>query len=96
MRDLKNIPNTAPVSSDYPHGAIRNESEGVIGTAVIEELYGDIVANNFAALDAAGITLNNLKDNATNGYQLLRAYERLFSEPVGQMSWRCDWVIPDC
>lgn len=85
MRDLKNIPNISPVSSDYPHGAIKNTSGADVGTPIIAEVYGDIVQNAWRAMDVAGVSANGIPDNMSNGFQLLRAYERLFSDKIGKV-----------
>lgn len=77
MRLLSNIPNTDAPSSDYPGGKIRNKNISnvppIIGTPIIEELYGDIVQFFQRLLVLGGVTPNELPDNVTNGYQTVEA-----------------------
>jgi hypothetical protein len=77
MRLLSNIPNTDAPDSNYPGGRIRNKNNStvppVIGTPIIEELYGDIVQFFQRLLVLGSVTPNELPDNVTNGYQLIEA-----------------------
>lgn len=75
-------PRTAPVSGDYPYGAIRDDVAGppyVPGTPVNTTVYGDF-HQYFARMAAnAGITLNDLLENTTNGFQYVQALNTLYN-----------------
>lgn len=77
MRKLVDVPNTDTPTTDYPKGRIRNKNISnvppIVGTPIIEELYGDIVQFFQRLLVLSGITENQLPDNVTNGYQTVEA-----------------------
>jgi len=77
MRKLADISNVDVPSSDYPKGRIRNKNTAVappvLGTPIVEELYGDIVQFFQKLVIDAAITENELPDNVTNTYQLFEA-----------------------
>ena len=77
-RILLNINNVDAADADYLAGRIRNKSvsPAVVGTPVVEELYGDLIQAFQKMLIVAGITVNDLPDNETNGYQLLEALKK--------------------
>lgn len=81
MRLLTDIPNTDPPSSDYPKGRIRNKNISnvppVVGTPIVEELYGDIVQFFQRLMTIGQLTANGLAENVTNGYQLIDALYRV-------------------
>lgn len=76
LKDNSGITNVL-VNSQYPNGAIINETDSIDGTAVINEIYNDILVNNYKILEAAGIETNAEADNEDNGYQLLEAHQKL-------------------
>lgn len=72
-------PNTDGVSSSFPYGKIRDEVSPGDGTPVNTLVYGDF-HQFFARLAAlAGITLNDLPDNLTNGFQFVDALQNLIA-----------------
>jgi hypothetical protein len=81
MRILSNISNTDAISGTYPNGRIRNKntvsSPPVVGTPIVEEIYGDIVLYFQKLVSFVGITFNDLPDNETNGYQTLNSIFKL-------------------
>ncbi len=79
MRKLENIPNTDPPDSNYKKGRIRNKTGLVIGTPIIEQLYGDIVEFIHKLVSISGITENDLPDNETNGHQVFEAFGKSLS-----------------
>jgi hypothetical protein len=87
MRRLSDITNTDAPSSDYPGGRIRNKDNTaippIVGTPVIEQLYGDIVQFFQRLLVLGSVTANNLADNVTNGYQTVTA---LWNAILGQFT----------
>ncbi len=64
-------------SSNFPDGAIINETTLTSGTPVVEEVYGDVLTNVYNLLREAGIDASGLQDNNTNGYQVVEALKRL-------------------
>lgn len=78
MKTINQIPSIAKqVDSNFPHGAIVNETDTSDGTPVIREIYNDILTNIYKLLDVTGITPNNLEDNTINGHQILNALKKL-------------------
>lgn len=73
MRKLTDATNVNAPDSDYPYGRSRNDAGAIIGTAVIETLLGDLLVNIQKLAAAAGVTVNSLPDNETNGYQLFES-----------------------
>lgn len=71
-------PNTDAASAAYPYGNIRDNTGSNNGTPVNAYVYADF-HQFFAKLAAeAGVTLNDLPDNATNGFQYYEALVSLF------------------
>jgi hypothetical protein len=87
MRKLADIPNTDAPSTNYPGGRIRNKNNStvppIIGTPIVEELYGDMVQFFQRLLVMGSVTPNDLPDNVTNGYQTIQA---LFSAILAQFA----------
>jgi len=77
MKTIEQLAIPKEVSSDYPFGAIINETDTVDGTPVIREIYNDHLVNNYKLLDEVGMTPTGLEDNETNGYQILEAHKLL-------------------
>lgn len=76
---ITSVPNFQAATGEYPSGRVQNESTGVTGTAVVEELYGDVIQFFEKIVRDASITKNNLADNETNGYQLVEALDARIS-----------------
>lgn len=70
MKKLQNVPTIGAPDSDYPKGFI---NPGV--TKVSSDIYGDIVETVHKIVGNANITENDVKDNVTNGHQMLQAVE---------------------
>ncbi len=79
MRSLKDNHLLTPVliNSQYPNGAIIDETLSTVGTAVVGEIYNDILVNAYKILATAGLNTNGIADNEDNGYQLLIALQQL-------------------
>lgn len=77
MRVLSTISNVDAPTTDYPGGRIRNKNNAVVppvvGSPVVEEMYGDIIQFFQRLLVLGGVTPNDLPDNVTNGYQAILA-----------------------
>lgn len=84
MRSLKDNNGLTPIliNSEYPNGAIIDETLGNPGTAVIGEIYNDILVNAYKILEVAGISTNGIADNEDNGYQLLIALQKLVNADI--------------
>lgn len=72
-RNLTSIPDIQAPDADYPVGRIQNEDAPIVGTPIIEELYGDPVQFFHKLLRLAGITHNGLPENETYGFQFIEA-----------------------
>jgi hypothetical protein len=74
-RNLSSQSNVDTPSSDYPSGRIRNKNNSanppIVGTPIIEEIYGDIIEFFQKLLRLGSINPNGYPDNETNGHQLL-------------------------
>lgn len=74
-RNLSSQSNVDTPSSDYPSGRIRNKNNSanppIVGTPIIEEIYGDIVEFFQKLLRLGDIAPNDIPDNETNGHQLI-------------------------
>lgn len=78
MKTINQIPSIVKqVDSNFPHGAIINETDTSDGTPVIREIYNDILTNIYRLLDETNIIPNNIEDNTTNNYQILDALKKL-------------------
>lgn len=73
MRKLSDTPNIGGSNSAYPDGVIIDNAGAIVGTALTEILYGDLMQVVHKLKRLAGITENNLPDNETNGFQILTA-----------------------
>jgi hypothetical protein len=69
-REIIDFGNYTPVSSTYPYGQIKDETGTNDGTPVSVLTNGDIQQFFQRLLQTSGITINNLPDNADNGFQL--------------------------
>jgi len=68
-------------NSKYPFGAnIKNETDTENGTPVIREIYGDVLMNLYKVMQLAGITPNNVEDNADTQFQLVEGFKKFSNE----------------
>lgn len=80
MRSLQDVPRILPADGDYPNGRIGNSepaqggNPAIVGTAIVEELQGDLIQLIQKLIIDAGVVPNGLPDNVSNGYQLLEAF----------------------
>lgn len=78
MKKINDIPDIVKeVNSNFPDGAIINETETNDGTPVIREIYNDILVNLYRIMREVGLDSNGLEDNETNGYQIVEAIKKL-------------------
>jgi hypothetical protein len=79
MRSLKDIQllTSVLVDADYPDGAIINETVSQAGTAVINEVYNDVLVNLYKLLSITGNTSNGVADSESTTYQILGALQKL-------------------
>lgn len=79
MRSLKDNQTLTPVlvNANYPDGAIINETTSQPGTAVVEEVYNDVLVNVFKIIDLVLGGTNGIADNESTSYQLLAALQKL-------------------
>lgn len=79
MRSLKDNQAITPVriNTNYPDGQIIDETTPGSGTAVIEEIYGDVLANIYKAIRVTGGTTTGTPDNESTAYQFLDALQKL-------------------
>jgi hypothetical protein len=77
MRTIKNL--AVPQNSDpkFPFSTIQNEDDTLDGTPVVEEIYGDILTNNYKLLQTVGLTPTGTQDNDDTQYQILEALQIL-------------------
>ena len=73
-----NIDNSDP--ANYPDGRVKNDNGSGNGTAVNEQVYGDIHEMMAKLMRLYGIPYNGLPDNETNGYQSIEALRALASK----------------
>ena len=77
MKVIEQLSVPKEVNSDFPFGAIINETDTEDGTPVVREIYNDLLVNCYKILALAGITPNGGEDNETSGYQLVEAIRNL-------------------
>ena len=70
MKKLQNVPTIGAPDSEYLKGYI---DPGV--TKVASDIYHDVVETMHKMVGNVGITENDVKDNETNGHQMLQAIE---------------------
>lgn len=90
-RNLTSVPDIEPVSGDYPSGRIQNEDPPVVGTPIIEELYGDLVQFFHKIMRLAGLAYNGLPDNETNSFQFITALGTWIRSLTGSLSTQGVW-----
>lgn len=79
MRSLKDNQALTPVlvNANYPDGSIINETDSQPGTAVVEQVYNDVLVNIFKIIDLVLGGTNGTPDNEATTYQLLAALQKL-------------------
>jgi hypothetical protein len=77
MKTIEQLSIPKQVDSNFPFGAIINETDTVDGTPVVREIYNDHLVNHYKLLEEVGIVANGTEDNETNGYQILEALKKL-------------------
>lgn len=79
MRSLKDNRTLTPVliNTNYPDGAIINETLSQSGTAVVNEIYNDLLANVYKIIELVLGGTNGIADNESTAYQLLAALQKL-------------------
>ena len=65
MKVIEQLSVPKEVSSDFPFGAIINETDTEDGTPVVREIYNDLLVNCYKILTLAGITPNGGEDSET-------------------------------
>lgn len=73
---------TVAAGGVVPFGALKNAPSG---TRVNTKMLGDIWQMMMQMAAGAGITLNNLPDNNTNGYQFTEALSKVIGNHAGQI-----------
>jgi len=76
MRKLSQLPVVKQVDSDFPNGAIKNETDINEGTPVVREIYNDPLVNLYKILDLAGVVFDGTEDKEGK-YQLVEAIRKL-------------------
>lgn len=79
MRSLKDNEGLTPVevNAAFPDGAIIDETNSVAGTAVVREIYNDILVNLYKLIRLTGDETNGIEDSELTSYQLLAAMQRM-------------------
>lgn len=77
MKTIEQLAIPKEVSSDFPFGAIINETDTTDGTPVAREIYNDILVNCYKLLELSGITPTGDEDSESNGYQIIEAIQKL-------------------
>lgn len=80
---VENYVNASAPSGAYPKGQITDDPDGIAGTPVDVNTYGDIHQTFMRLLLEVGVTANILPDNNTNGYQYFNALKTL----MGRDAW---------
>lgn len=81
MKVLGGLPIVKDSNAKYPFGAnIQNETDTLDGTPVVREIYGDVLMNLYRVIQMAGITPNNIEDNADTQFQLVEAFKKFSNE----------------
>lgn len=77
MKTIEQLPIPKQVDSDFPFGAIINETDTEQGTPVVREIYNDILVNLYKLLDLANITPTGNEDSESTQYQIVQALKLL-------------------
>lgn len=78
-RKLEDKPNVIAPDGTYPYGRIKDNTGANDGTPVNELVYGDFHQFFAKMAAAAGITLNGLPENLTNGFQYFDALQAVIN-----------------
>ncbi len=70
MRTIKQLSVPQNTAINLPDGGIKNETDTEDGTPVVEEIYGDILSNNYKLLEEVGIDPTGTQDNEDTQYQI--------------------------
>jgi len=73
MRTIAEVDGPFQQDSNFPDGAILDETISQAGTPVVREIYNDVLVNLYAFMRSVGIDPNGIEDSASNGYQLKQA-----------------------
>jgi len=76
MRKISQLPVVQQTDSDFPNGAIINETDINEGTPVVREIYNDPLVNLYKILDLAGVVADGTEDKEGK-YQLVEAIRKL-------------------
>lgn len=76
MRPLSTKTNVETPDSTYPYSRVKNNTGSNNGTPVNEALLGDYIQFFERLMNQAGITPNNLPDNAYSGFQIFEALQK--------------------
>lgn len=76
------VPDYKPSDAEFPNGSIKTGDATENGTALVSELFNDIVQTFDKLVRDAGITKNDEFDGETNGYQLLSALVAKINEEI--------------
>lgn len=60
----------------FPDSTIINETDTVVGTPVVREIYGDILTNIYKILRLTGVTATGTEDSETSQYQIVDALKK--------------------
>lgn len=77
MKTIEQLAIPKQVDSDFPDGAIINETDTSEGTPVIREIYNDILVNIYNLLEIVGIEPTGTEDSASSQYQIIEALKKL-------------------
>lgn len=85
MRSLQNKDFVEAPDSDYPYGRIRDKAPALRGTPVNENTYGDFHQFFEKMMDVAGVTANELPENAYSGFQMIEALQKFMGKELGKL-----------
>lgn len=77
MRNISQLPIVKEVSSNFPFGAIINETDVNDGTPIVREIYNDVLVNLYKLLPLTGFIASGNEDSEANGYQIINALKKL-------------------
>lgn len=81
MRTIKQlaIPQDTDVAK-FPQGTILNETDTIVGTPVVREIYGDILTNIYKILDITKVTPTGTEDDELSQHQIVDALKKWTNE----------------
>ncbi len=81
MKVLGNTTLAKDVDAKYSFGAnIQDETNTVVGTPVVRELYGDIVQNIYRFLELTNVNPTNTEDNKNTQFQFVEAISKFANQ----------------